>query len=391
MRMLACLAVLTLAACGGSDAAKSTAPPPARVDHTVKEADLNTITLTPEAEARLGIVVQPVSQREMPETRLVAGEVVVPPGDSVDVTAPVAGTLASATPGAPRAGSAVRRGEPLLRLVPLLPADRDIRASAERDVAAWLAALQAAEKKHARAQQLLADGSGSRRGVEEAHAELETARAAHRAATERLALVNRNPVGDAGDLIIAAPLDGLIAQVHATPGQTVAANAKLLQVVRLTRLWVRVPVYAGDARQLDASQGADVLRLDETQDAPGLHARRVAAPPSADPAASAVDVVFELPAGGPRTLQPGERVLVRLAGRARSTALVISDAALLHDIHGGTWVYERTAPHVFARRRVEVRDTIEGLAVLARGPAAGAMVVTTGAAELYGVEFGAGK
>jgi len=70
---------------------------------------------------------------------------------------------------------------------------------------------------------------------------------------------------------------------------------------------------------------------------------------------------------------------------------VIPDSALLHDIHGGTWVYERTAPHVYARRRVEVRDTVGGVAILTRGPETGTPVVTTGAAELFGIEFGAGK
>jgi hypothetical protein len=38
-----------------------------------------------------------------------------------------------------------------------------------------------------------------------------------------------------------------------------------------------------------------------------------------------------------------------------------------------------------------VRHIVAGLAVLGRGLAAGAEVVTAGAAELFGTEFGAGK
>ena len=48
-------------------------------------------------------------------------------------------------------------------------------------------------------------------------------------------------------------------------------------------------------------------------------------------------------------------------------------------------------PHVFSRRRVEVSHTSGGLAVLARGLSEGDMVVTAGAAEIYGTEFGVGK
>ncbi len=44
-----------------------------------------------------------------------------------------------------------------------------------------------------------------------------------------------------------------------------------------------------------------------------------------------------------------------------------------------------------SRQRVVVTDITGSLAVLSQGPAAGARVVTDGAAELFGVEFGAGK
>ena len=71
--------------------------------------------------------------------------------------------------------------------------------------------------------------------------------------------------------------------------------------------------------------------------------------------------------------------------------------ALIHDPTGGCWVYERTAEHVFSRRRVEVVRMQDGLAVLGpaslqpRGLHLGSSVVTDGAIELYGAEFGSGK
>ena len=82
---------------------------------------------------------------------------------------------------------------------------------------------------------------------------------------------------------------------------------------------------------------------------------------------------------------------MRLSGKGTENAIVVPHSALLNDIHGGTWVYVRTAPHVFARRRVEVQDVVNNLVLLSRGPDVNTPVVTNGAAELYGVEFGVGK
>ena len=51
-------------------------------------------------------------------------------------------------------------------------------------------------------------------------------------------------------------------------------------------------------------------------------------------------------------------------------------------------MYENPSAHVYVRRRVEVSHVIGDLAVLARGPAEGTVVVVIGAAELFGAEFG---
>jgi RND family efflux transporter MFP subunit len=380
---------LALAACGGKGTPAPAAAPAAKMDHPVKESELNSITLAPETEKRLDIKVEAVARRTVPRTRLVAGEIVVPPGLTIDVAAPIAGTLAAAGAGAPQAGRAVRRGDALFRIIPLMAAERDLRINAERDIAAARATVDAARQRTARAERLVQDGSVARRTLEEARADLANAEANLKAAEERVGMVNRSHINQANELVVTAPIDGIVNTVQAAPGQTVTAGANLVQIARFDRLWVRVPVYAGEARELDLDQGASILRLGDAPDAPGLTARRAAAPPSATPAASSVDVTFELAAGS--GLQPGERVRVRLAGRATRSGDVISAAALVHDVNGGAWVYERTAPRVYTRRRVEVEDTIGGFALLARGPEPGKMIVTQGAAELFGVEFGVGK
>jgi multidrug efflux pump subunit AcrA (membrane-fusion protein) len=119
-------------------------------------------------------------------------------------------------------------------------------------------------------------------------------------------------------------------------------------------------------------------------------AKPVEAPPSANAAAATVDLFYELP-NSDGALRPGQRLGVALPLRAEEESLVVPWSAVLHDIHGGTWVYEATGPQTFVRRRVQVRYVVDSMAVLATGPKPGAMVVTDGAAELFGTEVGFGK
>ncbi len=71
--------------------------------------------------------------------------------------------------------------------------------------------------------------------------------------------------------------------------------------------------------------------------------------------------------------------------------LVAPYDTLLYDASGREWVYVGSEPNVFLRTEVKV-EAIEGNKVyLAQGPAVGTRLVTSGAAELYGIEFGVGK
>ena len=64
---------------------------------------------------------------------------------------------------------------------------------------------------------------------------------------------------------------------------------------------------------------------------------------------------------------------------------------LMYDASGREWVFISPEPNVFMRSEIKVVK-IEGEKVfLAQGPAAGTKLVTDGAAELYGIEFGVGK
>ena len=93
-------------------------------------------------------------------------------------------------------------------------------------------------------------------------------------------------------------------------------------------------------------------------------------------------------------MRPGERVGITLPLTGASTTergLAVPLTALVRDMNGGSWVYERKDSLTFIRRRVEVSRVSGSYAILAQGPKPGTPVVTAGSAELFGTEFGAGK
>jgi len=77
--------------------------------------------------------------------------------------------------------------------------------------------------------------------------------------------------------------------------------------------------------------------------------------------------------------------------RTSGRQTVIPYAALLYDKNGDTWVYTSPEHLTFVRARIVV-DRVQGdLAYLSEGPPPGTAVVTVGAAELFGSEFGVGE
>ncbi|KPK80984.1 MAG: hypothetical protein AMS25_08100 [Gemmatimonas sp. SM23_52] len=314
----------------------------------------------------------------------------VPPGAAVTVTAPRAATvLAPETGRPPTAGSWVSRGQPLLRLV-ILPGGGEL-ARAQEEITVAEARVENAQAKGRRAEQLLRDGVGTMAELEDAQAELASAEAVLRAARARLDLLQTGranlDVGDLSPITLQAPESGVVNSVHFAVGQTVSDGAPLMEIVKPDPLWVRVPVYVGDAAAIDRGVPVTVVGPGDPPEAPGQVAYPIQGPPTADPSAVSVDLFYRLdnPEGRYR---PGQRVGVSVEFGGATEGVVVPWSAVLHDVYGGTWIYEALGDGVYARRRVEVRDVVEDFAVLSRGPESGTPIVVIGAAELFSTEFG---
>lgn len=69
---------------------------------------------------------------------------------------------------------------------------------------------------------------------------------------------------------------------------------------------------------------------------------------------------------------------------------VVPYSALIYDAEARVWVYTNPEPRTYLRHEVKVDFIKDGKAVLLEGPPVGAIVVTQGAAELYGAEYEVG-
>jgi RND family efflux transporter MFP subunit len=365
---------------------------PAKVSNGgVKEADLATITLSEDAERRLGIETVAAQATSGGRTGTWAGEVVIPPGQAIVVSAPVAGTVSFAGSGfLPVPGARLKRNDVLLHLKPLLAVERDLRVSLESEARAAETRVDAARTRFERAERMLKEQTGSAKAKEATEEELTLAQTAQAAARARLQRLDQTPLDSGLRAAIAVPKDGLLKTVHVAEGQMVAGGAPLFELEQLETLWIRVAVYAGEIDSLARDSSASVRALNAGPNSPMRQAAPVLAPPSADPAASTVDLYFAL-SNHDLALRPGQKVGVTLPLRGEARGLTIPSAAVLYDIHGGAWVYQQTAPQKYSRRRVEVARVAGGAALVTRGLQPGAKVVTAGAAELFGTEFSTGK
>jgi RND family efflux transporter MFP subunit len=378
--VVAMVAIAT--ACGSPEAA---APPPApsHVAAPVKESALTTVTLSEDAERRLGITTAEVEHKPLPRTRTYPARVEAVPGAGASIAAPVAGLLVAPSPLLP--GRKVERGEVLLRLKPLVAAEADLLARGERDLAVAQARVDAAKLRADRLATLARDGASSQRSAEEAATDLAVAKADLAEVTVRNARIRQNPFSADVGLPLRAPEAGTVLRLTASPGQVVPAGAQLVELARIDRAWLRVAVYAGDLELVARQQPATVTRAGSREIRP---ATPIEAPALADPTSATVELVYAID-NADASFLPGQRVLASLPVAGTEPVSVVPLAAVLYDIHGGAWVYAAVAPHTFQRRRIEIRDVVGSEAILERGPAPGTALVTAGAAELYGTEFGA--
>ncbi len=401
VRALAAVAIMALAALtivywpaevSGAPAATAPVAPgtptPSQVSNARPEGSLTTVTLTPEAEVRLGVELATIERRNVQRTRMIGGEVIVPPGRSMTVSAPFAGVLLPpATGEVPVAGVQLAAGDEVLRIQPL-PADVDV-LRLRADARYMEEAIRLARDRSERAQAMYSRGEMSIAERDAAQKALDTV-AAVRPPTSQYSYLESGKVSaneQTNAVVLAAPRAGLLQNVHVSAGRVVALGDPLFEIVAQNELWIKVPVYAGDTNVFNTAAITRAVSLGGRETGPGIALRPVSGPRTGDPKSASIDLFYAFDNSQGR-FRPGERVRVTMPLRGASEGTVVPLSAIFRDIYDGAWVYENTAPRIYVRRRVDVLYVVNNVAVIGNGPPVGTKVVSAGVAELAGTEFG---
>lgn len=316
----------------------------------------------------------------------VAGDLIPVPGKSLIVTAPFSGTL-KAIEGSPRLGGAVKKGSALFSLIPSTGVQRDLKTTLKAELESALARFENAKQQLARTKVLYEGKATSKKSLELAEQEEIQSKALYNASEKRFGSAKINPFDADVELSIMSPFDGVLIRLHGVNGQVIQAGAPLFEIADLSSLWLKIPIYSGDAERLRELAEIEVQhgRTQKT-----LKAERVNGPLTADPLTFTTDFYFEIN-NNSEEFRPGER-LIALVPRNHKKLKVVSvpESSIVYDLAGSEWVYLEENSR-FKKQKVSVLEVSNETALISQGLEAGQTVVRDGAAELLGIEAGMNK
>jgi RND family efflux transporter MFP subunit len=276
-------------------------------------------------------------------------------------------------------GASVPRGAPLATVFSSELADAQTRFLSMR------AMLEADHKKLERTERLVAIGAASRQELEEVtavHAGRETEVASARQRLLLLGLSQQevegltDPSKVVSQVVVPAPIGGVVTARSANPGQVVAMGQELFVVTDLGTVWLVGDLYEQDFAAVRVGSEATVT----TAAYPGSPFRgRVSyVDPRVDPQTRTAKVRVEVPNPGGR-LRLGMYVTMMFAGAGGQRQVVIPRAAVQSmGNHSVVFLPVAGEEGKFLRRKVKLGSASGDSYVVLEGLRAGDTVVTDG-------------
>lgn len=202
-----------------------------------------------------------VARRELAESLAVSGTLRAV--DSAVVKARVAGELTGLTV---REGDTVDAGQVIARVDPIEYRSRVRQAQEQADSAR--AQAQVAQRTYDNNKALVDQGFISRTALDTSQSNLDAALSTHRATLAAVEMARKS----LDDTVLRSPIAGQVAQRLAQPGERVAVDGRVIEVVDLSRIEVEATVSATDSVAVRVGQSA-ALRIEGS----------AAADPKADP------------------------------------------------------------------------------------------------------------
>jgi len=157
-----------------------------------------------------------------------------------------------------REGDRVQQGQVVARIDPTEYLAR--QRQAQRQVDAATAQVEVAQKQFDNNQALVDQGFISKTALDTSLSNLNGAKASHLAAVAALDVARKS----VDDTVLKAPLSGLIAQRLAQPGERVALDARIVEIVDLNQLEIEAAIPSSDAAAVRIGQSAS-LTLEGSQ------------------------------------------------------------------------------------------------------------------------------
>ncbi len=362
---------------GGSSGASQAKPLPAPTasEPPAEPGDVE-IVLTTDALARLGLKTARVGAIEGRSTVQVPGTVMPHAYREVKVT-PIAGGIVRAVHA--ELGAAVRRGAPLATLF-----STDL-ADAQTKYLSMAAMVDADHKKLERTRKLADIGAASRQELEEVTA-IHTSHATElEAARQRLILLGLGPEHVAqfaspsqivAEIVVPAPIDGVLTGRSTNPGQVVGMGQELFVVTDLSEVWAVGDLYEQDFAAVGV--GSEAVVSVPAYSGLALRGRVAYVDPRVDAATRTAKVRVEVPNPDGR-LRLGMYVTLAFTTRGGGQTVMVPRAAVqtLGDRHV-VYLPAKDDEGRFIQRSVKLGPPIaDGYAVLS-GLQPGEVVVTEG-------------
>jgi cobalt-zinc-cadmium efflux system membrane fusion protein len=243
-------AVVLLGVLGGG-ACRGRAAEPAKTDEP--HADVKApgrIRVSPEVMKDAGVEVAPVTKGVLAPTLSVPGEIVAIPDRSARLSTPVSGRIDRVLF---NEGSVIKKGEPLA--VIRVPDLGKVRGAYASTTARAKAARLAAE----RLTRLRAEGLAGEQEVLDSRAQADALDADAKALGEQLAALGVAKTGGTSfELILPAPVSGLVTKRDVVVGQPVATDQTLAEVIDLREVWFLARIYEKDLGRLGIRAEAEV-------------------------------------------------------------------------------------------------------------------------------------
>src|SRR6266571_9768 len=349
--------------------ATASAPTPAE---PVGEAE---VMLSPEALARAGIKMAPVTAISGGTAVTVPGSVMANAYREVKVTPIAAGIVTKVHV---ELGAVVKRGAPLMTLFSAELAD------AQTKYMSMSAMLEADHKKLERTRQLVDIGAASRQDFEEITAVHEAHATEVEAARLRLQLLGlaaeqvralTSPSQIVTTIVVPAPITGVITSRSVNLGQVIAMGQELLSVTDLSAVWVVGDLYEQDFKTVTVGSEATIT----TSAYPGLMLRgRVSyIDPRVDPQTRTAKARIEVPNSDGR-LRLGMYVTVNFTTSSGSAVVVPRSAVQTIGDRQFVFVSAEGEEGKFIQRQVRLGSPIGDSYTVLNGLKLGESVVTEG-------------